>query len=70
MKGCGVLFKSNRGIFVCGEKKADGNIIYCPRCEEEEIQKKEEKTENVFNSIEQALPLVKKMLSNKNEKKR
>jgi len=81
MKGCGVLFKTESGIVICGEQRADGNQFFCRRCirearqeREKENQNKEAKKENVFQTIEQALPLVKNMLSsqtktNREEKK-
>ncbi|MFW6130591.1 MAG: hypothetical protein ACOC56_05340 [Atribacterota bacterium] len=70
MKGCGVLFKTGSGLAICGEQKADGNQFFCSRClkeEKQEIEKEKEnkeiKKDNIFQTIEQALPLVKNMLS-------
>ncbi len=31
-KGCGILFKSESGIIICGEKRVDGNCFLCSWC--------------------------------------
>jgi len=69
MKGCRVLFKTNSGIAVCGEQRADGNQFFCTRCLQESQPSKEEKTENVLDNIEQFLPMIKGILSSNKKRK-